>query len=99
MDGTERRVQLIRCPKPVDQEKHIEQAELVVWATGYQTQDLKIKEADNKALNFFSKTPFTQYDIDSKCRIITSENSLLLKTFGSGLAFPLRSNDGMTGQE
>jgi len=60
---------------------------MVVWATGYQTQDLKIKEADNKVLNMFGKTPFTQYDIDSKCRIITSENSLLLKTFGSGLAF------------
>lgn len=39
--------------------------------------------------------PFTQFDVDQRCRIITSDNSLLAKTFGIGLAFPLRTNDGM----
>ena len=33
--------------------------------------------------------------MDNKCRIITSDNGLLVKTFGTGLAFPLRTNDGM----
>ena len=42
-----------------------------------------------------AKVPFTQYDVDQRCRIITSENELLMKTFGSGLGFPLRTNDGM----
>jgi len=42
-----------------------------------------------------AKIPFSQCDIDSKCRLITSDNSLLMKAFGSGLAFPMRSNDGM----
>jgi len=42
-----------------------------------------------------AKSPFSQFDIDSKCRLITSDNSLLMKTFGSGIAFPMRSNDGM----
>ena len=39
--------------------------------------------------------PFTQYDVDNKCRIITSDNGILTKTFGTGLAYPLRTNDGM----
>jgi hypothetical protein len=43
-----------------------------------------------------TKVPYTQHDIDSKCRLITADNNLLLKLFGSGLAFPMRSNDGMT---
>ena len=42
-----------------------------------------------------AKVPFTQYDVDQKCRIITSDNMILTKTFGSGLAYPLRTNDGM----
>lgn len=33
--------------------------------------------------------------MDNKCRIITSDNGLLTKTFGSGIAYPLRTNDGM----
>ena len=42
-----------------------------------------------------SKIPFTQFDVDNKCRLVTSDSNLLTKTFGSGLAFPMRSNDGM----
>ena len=41
------------------------------------------------------KVPFTQFDVDNKCRIITSDNGLLMKTFGSGLGYSLRTNDGM----
>jgi hypothetical protein len=46
-------------------------------------------------LSLWAKTPFTQFDVDNKCRIVTTDNSLLMKAFGSGLAFPMRSNDGM----
>ena len=42
------------------------------------------------------KQPFTQFDVDNKCRLVTSDNSYLAKTFGSGIAFPLHTNDGMT---
>ena len=42
-----------------------------------------------------SKVPYTQFDVDQRCRIITSDNGLLMKTFGSGLAYPVRTNDGM----
>lgn len=42
----------------------------------------------------WAKQQFTQFDVDNKCRILTADNHLLNKTFGSGLAFPMRSNDG-----
>ena len=42
-----------------------------------------------------AKVPFTQYDVDQKCRLITNDNSILTKVFGSGIAYPLRTNDGM----
>ena len=67
---------------------------MVIWATGYQTKPIPIKDQE-KPFNLFNKVPFTQYDADSKCRLITADNQLLLKVFGSGHAFPMRSNDGM----
>ena len=72
---------------------YIEQADLVIWAAGYQTNSIQIKDGD-KYLPLWAKQPFTQFDVDNKCRIITADNHLLNKTFGSGLAFPMRSNDG-----
>jgi hypothetical protein len=50
---------------------------------------------DQVTLFHSQKVPFTQFDVDQRCRIITSDNNLLAKTFGSGLAFPVRTNDGM----
>ena len=46
-------------------------------------------------MHLSQKVPYTQHDVDNKCRVITSDNGLLLKTFGTGLAYPLRTNDGM----
>ena len=54
-----------------------------------------IRDTEGKPVSLLAKTPFTQYDIDSKCRVITSDNGILTKTFGSGIAFPMRTNDGM----
>jgi hypothetical protein len=56
---------------------------------------LPIKDPDLQTIQHSQKVPFTQYDVDQRCRIITSDNSLLSKTFGTGLAFPVRTNDGM----
>ena len=39
--------------------------------------------------------PFTQFDVDSKCRLITSDFQHMTKIFGSGLSYPLRTSDGM----
>lgn len=95
-EGREKRIKLIKCATPCEQAKHIEGADLVIWAAGYQTNDLSIKDFDQRSIDLQQKVPFTQYDIDSKCRLITSDNILLAKCFGSGLAYPMRTNDGMT---
>ena len=33
--------------------------------------------------------------MDNKCRILTADNGILTKAFGTGIAYPLRTNDGM----
>ena len=33
--------------------------------------------------------------MDGKCRLCAADGSLLTKTFGMGLAYPTRTNDGM----
>ena len=73
----------------------METADLVVWACGYQTNRIPVKDVDNKVITMSAKVPFTQFDVDQRCRIITSDNGLLMKTFGTGLAYPVRTNDGM----
>ena len=95
MNGSEKRVRLIKAATPVEQARHLEGADLVIWACGYQTNKIPIKDIDNKFVQMSAKVPFTQYDVDQRCRIITSDNGLLMKTFGSGLAYPVRTNDGM----
>lgn len=34
--------------------------------------------------------------MDQKCRVCCADGSLLTKTFGSGIAYPTRTNDGMS---
>lgn len=94
--GAEKRVRLVKAPTPADQEKYLESADIVIWACGYQTNRIPVKDIDNKVIQMSAKVPFTQFDVDSRCRIITSDNGLLMKTFGTGLAYPVRTNDGMT---
>jgi hypothetical protein len=77
------------------QREHVENADLVIWACGYQTNRIPIKDYEGRDIGLSQKVPFTQYDVDNKCRIITSDNGLLTKTFGSGIAYPMRTNDGM----
>lgn len=57
-EGREKRVQLLKCPRVQDQIKHVQEADLVIWACGYQTQILKIKDAC-KDITLQQKVPFT----------------------------------------
>ena len=54
-----------------------------------------IKDFEGKEIGLSQRVPFTQFDVDNKCRLLTSDNGILTKTFGTGIAFPLRTNDGM----
>jgi hypothetical protein len=38
---------------------------------------------------------YTQFDVDGRCRLCAADGSLLTKTFGTGIAYPTRTNDGM----
>ena len=93
VSGNEKRVKLVKAPTVADQLKHVEGADLVIVACGYLTQYMNVKE-DQKLVPLWSKQPFTQFDVDNKCRLCTNDGNLLMKVFGSGLAFPMRSNDG-----
>ena len=57
--GEEKRVRLILAPTPEDQLKHIEKADLVIWACGYQTSSIPIRDVDNKPISLQAKVPFT----------------------------------------
>lgn len=63
-NGTEKRVKLVRCPTIEEQAKHIEMADLVIWACGYQTERIPVKDQENKVVQMSAKVPFTQYDVD-----------------------------------
>ena len=62
--GEEKRVRLILAPTPQDQIKHIEAADLVIWACGYQTNPIIVRDTDNKVVQMQTKVPFTQFDVD-----------------------------------
>ena len=48
--GTEKRVRLVKAPTPAEQAKYLEGADLVVWACGYQTNRIPVKDIDNKVI-------------------------------------------------
>lgn len=39
--------------------------------------------------------PNTQYDVDGKCRIMLADGQVLSKCFACGIAYPVRTKDGM----
>lgn len=73
----------------------MKEADLVIWACGYQTNQIPIKDVDGTQLVLSQRRMHTQYDVDSKCRICLSDGSILTKVFGSGIAYPTTTNDGM----
>ena len=40
--------------------------------------------------------PGTQFDVDSKCRIMLQNGIVLNKIFACGIGYPVRTNDGKT---
>lgn len=41
------------------------------------------------------KVPFTQFDVDSKCRVLLADGYTLSKIFACGIGYPVRTKDGM----
>ena len=93
--GHEKRVAFVLAATPALQAEHIRNADLVIWACGYQTNKIPIKDHEGKEISLSQRVALTQYDVDGKCRICVSDGSLLTKAFGTGLAYPTRTNDGM----
>ena len=46
--GFEKRVKFVKAPTVQDQAEHIKNADLVIWACGYQTNKLTIKDHEGK---------------------------------------------------
>ncbi len=63
-----------------EQGTYIKGADLVIQAFGYQTNNIPIFDYEKKPVNLSQKQPFSQYDVDAKCRLVTSDNHLLTKT-------------------
>jgi len=95
ISGQEKRIRLIQAESPKDQAKHIQAADLVIWSCGYQTNKITIKNQEGIEIPLGQKVAFTQYDVDAKCRIQTIDGTILTKSFGTGIAYPTRTNDGM----
>jgi hypothetical protein len=53
--GTEKRVKLVKCPTPAEQLAHIEEADMVIWAAGYVTAAIQIKDEGGKPMNLWAK--------------------------------------------
>lgn len=75
---------------------NVKNADLVICATGYQTNNIPIRDFDGQTIDLLQKVPNTQYEVDSNCRLISVNDYILAKTFGQGLAYPQRTNDGKT---
>eukprot|EP00347_Sterkiella_histriomuscorum_P013633 403363974 len=93
--GQEKRVALIQAKTVEEQRQYVERADVVIWACGYQTSKLIIKDTDRRKLNLSQKVENTQYDVDGKCRLMLADGQVLAKVFGCGIAYPVRTKDGM----
>lgn len=45
------------------------------------------------------RQPGSQFDVDSKCRLLLENGVILSKVFGCGLGYPVRTNDGKSIQQ
>ena len=98
-EGTEKRVALVKAPTVPEQREVIEGADLVVWACGYQTNQIPIYDVNKKELTLSQKVPNTQFDVDGKCRIMLADGNVLQKCFAFGVGFPVRTKDGGQGHK
>jgi len=90
----EKRVELIQSETIEDQGKYIEKADLVIWACGYQTNEIplydqkgeKIKLSTQEIVNGKSTC---QYDANFKCKpIVEDAKGVVANTLVSGIAYP-----------
>ncbi len=51
MKGEEKRVRLVKAETPELQKPHLEEADLIIWACGYQTQKIPIKDFEGKEIH------------------------------------------------
>jgi len=54
-----------------------------------------IKDFEGKEQPLQNRVPYTQFDIDAKCRVCAADGTIFTKLYGSGIAYPTRTNDGM----
>ena len=94
--GDEKRVQLVKAATIEEQAKYLEKADLIIMACGFQTNKIPIKDGEGRTIDLSQRVSNTQFDVDGKCRVCCADGSLLTKTFGSGIAYPTRTNDGMS---
>lgn len=88
-------MQLVKAATPEEQSPYIMNADLVIWACGYETNKIPIKDHEGKEIPLMRKITNAQFDVDGKMRVCAADGSILTKTFGSGIAYPTRTNDGM----
>ena len=96
-EGREKRVGLVYAPTILDQRNYIADADVVVWACGYQSNNIPIYDVNKKELALSQKVPNTQFDVDGKCRIMLADGNVLKKCFACGVGFPVRTKDGGPG--
>ena len=93
--GDEKRVELIQALNHLEQAEYLSGCDLLVWACGYQTSPIPIYDTDKQKLKLSQKVPNTQFDVDQKCRVQLQDGNVLSKVFGCGIAYPVRTKDGM----
>ena len=93
MNGREKRIKLVKAPTPEDQAKHIKGADLVIWAGGYETNCIPIKDHQGNEIPLQQAQPGVAFDVDKKCRICTADGAVLTKCFGMGIGYSTRTND------
>jgi hypothetical protein len=66
-------VKLIQARDNEEQRPYVEQADILIWSCGYQTNKIPIKDTDRRKLAFSQKVENTQFDVDGKCRVLLED--------------------------
>ena len=74
----------------------MEKADVVIWACGYQTNKIPIKDQEGREIVLSQQSSLMQYDIDSNSKLLTANGGLLTKVFGAGFAYPPVTKDGIS---
>ena len=96
--GAEKRITLVRAAHPELQAEYMQKADIVVWACGYQTNKIPIKDQEGREIYLSQQNALMQYDIDSNSKLLTSNGGLLNKVFGAGFGYPPVTKDGIQRQ-